>query len=181
MFNLETFDIKLDTDFIGRNFVYSEEVASTNSLLLEKKNNFKINGTTLLAERQTHGKGRRDSIWYSSKGLNLTFSILLLEKKYLNEKLNLINFAASLSIASAIENLFQLKVELKWPNDVLIRSRKCAGVLLESSSRGDKIESAVVGMGININQTSFPGNYNVEPTSVKAELNQNVERETLLA
>ncbi|MDO8550279.1 MAG: biotin--[acetyl-CoA-carboxylase] ligase, partial [Ignavibacteria bacterium] len=111
-FNLEIFDIKLDTDVIGRNFIYSEEVSSTNSLLLDKASG-NIHGTTLLAEKQSMGHGRKERLWYSMKGMNLTFSILLTNRKYFTKQFNLINFAAALTSALSIENLFQLKTELK--------------------------------------------------------------------
>lgn len=181
MFNIEAFDIKLDTEFIGRNFVYCEEVDSTNSVLFDKSSKFNQNGTVLLAEKQTKGKGRKDRIWYSAKEQNLTFSILLNSKKYLNSNPNLINFGTSLTIALSIENLYQLRVNLKWPNDVLINGKKIAGILLETSSRGNKFEKIVIGVGLNVNQTFFQGNFNMQPTSIKAEINQTVEREKLLA
>ena len=181
MFNIETFDIKLDTEFIGRNFVYCEEVDSTNSVLFDKSSRYNQNGTVLLAEKQTKGKGRKDRIWYSAKEQNLTFSILLNGRKYLSLNPNLINFGASLAIALSIENLYQLKVNLKWPNDILINGKKTAGILLETSSRGNKFEKIVIGIGLNVNQTFFQGSFNIQPTSIKSELNQLVEREKLLA
>jgi len=179
-FNFENFDIKLDTDFIGRNFIYSEEVSSTNSLLLDPKTPA-ANGTVLLAEKQTKGHGRKERPWYSMKGLNLTFSILLINRNYFKKNFNLINFASSLSTAISIESLYQLKTELKWPNDILINEKKVSGILIESASKGEKIERVVIGTGLNVNQTSFQGNYSVQPTSLKLEINQNIERETLLA
>ena len=179
-FNLEIFDIKLDTDVIGRNFIYSEEVTSTNSLLLDKSIPG-IHGTTLLAEKQLKGHGRKDRLWYSMKGLNLTFSILLSNKKYFNKQFNFINFASGLSTALSIENLFQKKTELKWPNDVLLNGKKVSGILIESASKGDKIERVVVGFGLNVNQTIFQGTFNIPPTSLKNETGQTIEREMLLA
>ena len=181
MFNIETFDIKLDTEFIGRNFIYCEEVDSTNSVLFDKSNKFNQNGTVLLAEKQTKGKGRKDRVWYSARDQNLTFSILLNSKKYLSVNPNLINFGTSLAIALSIENLYQLRVNLKWPNDVFLNGKKAAGILLETSSRGNKLEKIVIGIGLNVNQTFFQGSFNMPPTSIKAELNQVVEREKTLA
>jgi len=179
-FNLEIFDIKLDTDIIGRNFIYSEEVTSTNTLLLDKTI-ANIHGTTLLAEKQSKGHGRKDRLWYSMKGMNLTYSVLLTNKKYFNKQFNLINLAAGLTIALSIENLFPLKTELKWPNDVLINGKKVSGVLIESASKGEKLERVVVGMGLNVNQTIFQGSFNIPPTSIKNETGQTIEREMLLA
>jgi BirA family biotin operon repressor/biotin-[acetyl-CoA-carboxylase] ligase len=181
LFDLEAFDIKLNTEIIGRNFIYSEEIDSTNSFLLNKGNKNNINGTVILAEKQNKGKGRKDRVWYSAKGQNLTFSILITEKSLLKDKYNIINFAASLSVSQAIENLYQLKTELKWPNDILVNGKKIAGILLESSSAGSKIERLVIGIGINVNQALFQGTFNIEPTSVKVEMNQPVERERMLA
>ncbi len=181
MFNLENFDIKLDTDYIGRNFIYSDEVDSTNSVLMEKANKININGTVLLAEKQSKGKGRKDRVWYSAKGSNLTFSILLTNNKLFGKKFNMINFGTSLAVALSIENLFQIRTELKWPNDVLIGAKKVAGILLESSSTGNKIERLVIGIGINVNQTLFQGEFKIEPTSLKNVLNENIDRERLLA
>lgn len=179
-FNIESFDIKLDTEVIGRNFIYSDEVTSTNSVLLDKTSG-NINGTTLLAEKQSKGHGRKERLWYSSKGLNLTFSILLTDKRFFTKNFNLINFASALAVALSIENLFQLKTELKWPNDVLIQGKKISGVLIESASRGEKLDRVVIGIGLNVNQSVFQGNFNVPPASLRNETGQNVEREMLLA
>lgn len=181
MFEIENFDLKLNTEYIGRNFIYVEEIDSTNTFLLDRKNGINENGTVVLAEKQTKGRGRKDRIWYSSKEQNLTFSILLTRDNKLFKYLNLINFSASTAVANSIENLFQLKTELKWPNDVLINKRKTCGILLESSSQGNKIDRVVIGIGVNVNQTMFQGSFNYPPTSLRLELNREIEREKLLA
>jgi BirA family transcriptional regulator, biotin operon repressor / biotin---[acetyl-CoA-carboxylase] ligase len=181
VFNIENFDIKLDTEFIGRNFIYAEELSSTNTYLMDKQNEIITNGSVVLAETQTHGKGRKDRVWYSAPESNLTFSILLTNNKLLHKHSNLINFAASLAVSVSIENLFQIKTDLKWPNDVLLNGKKTSGILLESSSTGNKINRLVVGIGINVNQNSFQGSFNYPPTSIRIELGRNVEREKLLS
>ena len=180
MFNIEEFDIKLDTETLGRNFIYCSEVESTNSMLLHDPE-FDLHGTVLLAEFQTNGRGRKDDRqWLSNKEQNLTFSILLKED-FTTENINVVNFATALSAAQAIENLYQLKVELKWPNDILIDKAKCAGILLESTSKGNEIDKVVIGIGINVNQPTFPGKYAMAPTSIKKEFKESVSRERLLS
>ncbi len=181
MFNIEIFDIKLDTELMGRNFIYAEEIASTNTELLENKDSYDQNGTVLFTDHQLEGKGRRNRKWISEKDVNLTFSLLLVHENALTKSVNMINLAASLAVATSIENLYQLRTELKWPNDVLINRRKAAGILLESSIKGEKIERLVVGFGINVNQKSFPGSYNLPPTSLNLEAVTEIERENLLA
>lgn len=181
MLSIENFDIKLNTEFLGRNFIYCDEVDSTNSQLLSDKEFASKNGTVLFAEKQNNGRGRKNRIWVSNKGLNMTFSVLLTDKRFLQKNVTLINLATCLSIAGSINNLFQLETDLKWPNDILINKKKVSGILLESTSRGSSIDKLVIGIGLNVNQTNFSGDFNLEPTSIKLELKQNIDRERLLA
>ncbi len=181
MLKLENFDIKLNTDFIGRNFIYFEEIDSTNTYLLDKSNDIDISGTVVLAEFQNKGRGRLDRTWTSDTGQNLTFSILFVKNQSLFQNLNFLNFAAALAVASSIDNLYQLKTELKWPNDILISKKKTCGILIETVTSKGIIERVVVGIGINVNQNHFKGEYNYPPTSIRIELGKEVERERLLA
>jgi len=180
LFVIEEFDIKLETEKIGRNFIYTEEIDSTNSYLMNREFN-PPDGTVVLAEKQSKGRGRKDRTWNSLKDVNLTFSILLKDNRHFKTNFNLINFSAALSVAISIENLYQLRPELKWPNDVLINTKKVSGILLESASKGEKIERVVIGIGLNVNQNIFQGTYNIPPTSLKLELERHLDREILLA
>ncbi len=181
MFNFNLFDIKLETATVGRNFIYIDEIDSTNSFLLNKKNNFRVDGSVVLAEKQTKGRGRKGRVWYSEKGLNLNFSILITNKYFFGEKFNLLNLAVVLAVANSIEKMCFISTNVKWPNDVLIKGKKTAGILLEANSQGSKIEKLVIGIGVNVNQTSFDGKFNYPPTSIKLETKENTEREKLLA
>lgn len=178
MFNIEDFDIKLDTEIIGRNFIFVEELDSTNNYLMNNDN--LPDGTVILAELQTAGKGRLKRTWTADKGDNITFSVLL-DRKFKDNTVNIINLGISLAAALTLENLYQFDVNLKWPNDVLVSGKKIAGILLESSSKGNLIEKIVAGIGINVNQTQFPGKYNIPPTSIRNEFKKAVSRERFMS
>ncbi len=179
MFKIEDFDIKLNTKFIGRNFIYANSISSTNTYLAEN-NKTLPNGSVILSEFQKDGKGRLKRSWYSNEGENLTFSILL-NNDIDGLNLNHLNLATSLAVSSSIENLYQLKTDLKWPNDVLINNKKVSGILLESSTKGSKFEKLVIGVGVNVNQNKFVGDFNIQPTSVRHEMRKSIDREKLLS
>lgn len=178
-FIIEDFDIKLETEYLGRNFLYTDSIDSTNKFLLKSKEDFP-EGTVLLSEEQTHGRGRKQRVWFSLPELSLTFSVLLKQKvSALN--LSFLSLASAAAVAQAIENLYQLKVNLKWPNDVLVNNKKVAGILLESKFHGLALEKVVIGIGINVNQPFFKGSYNLTPTSIRLEFGKAVNREKLLS
>lgn len=181
MLSIEEFDIKLETELIGRNFTYLQEVESTNRYVLDSSNGIKYDGSVVFAEFQSAGRGRLDRKWLSSKEQNLTFTILLdLTQREIRHP-QLLNFVASLAVARSIENLHMIKTNLKWPNDVLIGTKKVAGILCESVSQGSSISRVAVGIGVNVNQANFSSGYMIEPTSVRMELKQYVSREKLLS
>ncbi|MFA6597358.1 MAG: biotin--[acetyl-CoA-carboxylase] ligase [Ignavibacteriaceae bacterium] len=179
-FNFTQFDIKLETETIGRNFLYFTELDSTNAFLLDKTNQDQ-SGTVVFAEKQNAGRGRFQNVWESAKGQNLTFSILLNIDKHIKDKLNILNLGTSQILAATLENLFQVQVEVKWPNDILIKKKKIAGILIQTVSFGAHINKAAIGIGINVNQTQFLGEFNLPPTSLRLELSQTIEREKVLA
>ncbi len=127
------------------------------------------------ALEQTAGKGREQREWVSPKGENLLFSILIKGQDLLKKKEKLSLFAA-MGVASFLRDELALEgVAVKWPNDVYIKGKKAAGILLE----GQLPSYLVIGIGLNVNQASFKGQYRVVPTSVFIETGKQVDLASL--
>jgi BirA family biotin operon repressor/biotin-[acetyl-CoA-carboxylase] ligase len=134
---------------------------STNSEALEMARNGAPGGTLVVADEQTAGKGRKGRSWISVAGKCLSFSLVLRPMQPL-KSWPLLTHAASIALVETIKDLHTLQlmshaldVDLKWPNDVLISGRKCAGILLETMTEGDS-PAAIVGVGINVRKGSVP-------------------------
>lgn len=179
MFSLEDYNIKLETNRLSSNFIYIEDVDSTNSFLLNSDEDFE-DGTVVLAEYQSNGRGRKERNWVSEKGKNLTFSILL-TKQVDPAHIQLLSMYTSLAIVKVLNNLFQINAKLKWPNDILVKNAKICGILVETSFIGNKLSKVVIGVGLNVNQFNFPGEYRLKPTSIRREFGEEVSRELVLS
>ena len=136
-------------------------------------------GTLVFAERQTAGKGRLGRSWLANPYENLTFS-LVLRPTLPPEALNLLPLYAAVAVAEAVEHETGLSIECKWPNDLLIGGKKTAGILLEGSLKEEGLEYVVLGIGVNVNQTSFPDDISPRATSLKAEAGRDIDRILLL-
>jgi BirA family biotin operon repressor/biotin-[acetyl-CoA-carboxylase] ligase len=144
------------TLFIGQNLIKLDSIPSTNtyaSRLLDDEN--PPEGTIILANNQEQGKGQQGAKWESAQGKNLTFSIILYPRFLKPTEQFLLNEAISIGICEFIRNISQKETFIKWSNDILVDNHKIAGILIENSLRGDKINSTIVGIGININQIIF--------------------------
>ena len=128
-------------------------------------------GSLVVADRQTAGRGRRGRTWHSPAGRSL-YASLLLRPRTGGAALGVLTTAAGLAIAEAIEGLYALRAELKWPNDVTVGGRKLAGILVETVVAEGRAEIASVGMGINVSwtQEEFPRDVAPRATSILLEL-----------
>lgn len=142
---------QLDTGMVGRRIVLHEVVASTNTSLRELAEAGAPEGTVVLAESQTAGRGRGTTLWFSPPGVNLYASILF-RPAIAPGAAPVFAFIASLALADAIREL-GATVTLKWPNDVLVKGRKVAGVRAETTSRRDAVDYVILGVGVNLNVT----------------------------
>ena len=147
----------LGSAVIGREIIVLDQTGSTNDAILQIATPDSKEGLVLFAEHQTAGRGQRGNRWESAAGKGLWFSILLRPRIEINRSPLLTAWAAE-TISEAIENEFSLKTAIKLPNDVQIDGRKVAGVLVEMRAREKAPHSAIVGIGINVNQAleDFP-------------------------
>src|SRR5262245_2619157 len=139
----------LSAQTVGERLYLYEAVPSTNGVLRNAARAGAPEGNTVLAERQTAGRGRGGKPWFSPPGVNLHASVLC-RPAILPAAAPVFSFVASLALADAIREL-GLHPAIKWPNDVLVRHRKVAGILTELSIVGDRLAHVVLGVGVNVN------------------------------
>ncbi len=144
--------------FVGQNFVTLKEVDSTNTFLklMLAKSEPVPEGTVIMAEDQVAGRGQQQNKWYSAKGESLTFSLVLYPTFLPLKDQFLLTSAVSVGIHEALHPMIGDQLKMKWPNDVYVGDKKLGGVLIENQVQGSKIKSSVIGIGLNINQVSFP-------------------------
>ncbi len=151
---------------IGSEITVIDNIASTNDYankLIE--NNKFIDGQIILAKNQSNGKGQQNNIWESDAGKNITCSIITKPSFVPLEEQFLLSKAISLGVRDFLL-IHTKEVSIKWPNDIYIGDKKIAGILIENIIMGDKMETSVIGIGININQEIFSDNI-PNPTSLK--------------
>jgi len=171
----------LDTKRVGRSIFFKRSVASTNSWARRFARLGACDGTVFLAESQTAGRGRLKRKWVSPAG-GLWFSVVLRPRLKSAEAFGLV-FVASLAVAEVLEELYGLKTQVKWPNDVLVDSKKVCGILAETKSDSKNVEYVVVGVGINANfgvKKLLPEDLWKTATSLEDELGRKIELEMLL-
>ena len=151
-----------------------ETLPSTNLYL---KQNYHIfdEYTVITTDNQTNGRGRINRVWNSNKD-DLTFSILL-KPNIDSSKIPLISLIIGAAINTIVDKY--IKSYIKWPNDILVNDKKLAGILVEGVF-SEKIDAVIVGVGINVNTTEFPDNLIIKATSLKKELNIEIDKNELL-
>lgn len=165
-------DLRILAD-LGDRIEWHDSLGSTNDrareLALEKEGI--EHGFVVGTEEQTAGRGRKGARWISEPGLGLAFSMIA-RPPWEKERWGWLSLAAGLAVCGTLEGL-ELTPEIKWPNDVLIEGRKVCGILIETVG-----ESAVIGIGINVNEREFPDE--LHAVSIQQALGKEVARETIL-
>jgi len=166
----------------GTAFRYHDEIESTNNEAKRLAEEGAPEGTVVVSESQSAGKGRLGRRWTSPAGKGLLFSIVLRPGLPLSEA-HLLTFATAISVAEAIEAQARVPVHLKWPNDLIVDNRKAGGILLEISGEHDRADWVVAGVGINVNteHVELPAGLRRSATSLKIATGKSVDRTVLLA
>lgn len=169
----ETITSDLETRFIGQRVIHFLSHGSTMEAARQEARRATAEGTVVIAEEQTAGKGRAKRVWLSPKG-SISLSVVLYPEV---SQLPYLVMMASLAVARSIEAVTGLKTQLKWPNDVLIGGKKACGILIESELRGSDVGWAIIGIGINANITmnAFPEIATIA-TSLSGEMGKDVSR-----
>ena len=137
----------LKTKIIGQRVYYFDSIDSTQNQALKMADNSTNNGTVIIAAKQTGGKGRAGRKWISPKG-GIWLSVIL-QPKFDISMVTLFPIASALALSNALEKTFKIYPELKWPNDLTIKDKKLAGILVDASLESNRIENLVLGVGIN--------------------------------
>jgi len=172
----------LETRTLGRSIHYYDEVSSTNTIAHDKVAQGAEEGTLVIAECQTAGRGRLGRPWFSPKGKGIWMSLVLKPKipLFFTPQLTLLTAVAA---CRSIRRVCAVDVRIKWPNDLLISGKKVTGILLETSAEDERMKYTVCGIGISVNlkQDDYPKELKQIATSLAIEAGQEIERELIIA
>jgi BirA family biotin operon repressor/biotin-[acetyl-CoA-carboxylase] ligase len=161
----------LETRFIGRRVIYYPRLSSTMEAARREAKRGAPEGTAVIADEQTAGRGRLGRAWLTPRG-NIALSLVLYPR--LVDLPSLI-MLASLAVVHSLKAVTGLKSQIKWPNDVQINGRKVCGILIETDVRQDRVNYAVIGIGLNVNLRL--GDFPPEIQSLAASLSEELGRE----
>lgn len=177
----ERIRLGLETEFVGRNIYYWPQLASTNDEARRLARAGAPEGTLVLTDYQTAGRGRLDRRWEAPPGTSLLLS-LVFRPLLTPVQVQQLTMVCGLAVAEAIELVTGLQVGLKWPNDIMVGGAKVGGVLTEIELIANRLDFVVVGLGLNVNldPAQLPADLLVSATSLAHELGRDVARLPLL-
>jgi BirA family biotin operon repressor/biotin-[acetyl-CoA-carboxylase] ligase len=170
---------RLKGSFFGKRIYHFFKTDSTNRVALELGHAGEPEGAVVLAEEQTAGRGRAGHSWHSERAVGI-YVTLLLRPKLAPVQAPLLTMMAGLSAHAAVEAVTGLAVDLKWPNDLMVRGKKVGGILTEMHADPGQVQFVVVGIGLNVNQENFPSEIVNLATSLRLETGKAQSRMELL-
>lgn len=177
----------------GSPLYYFRTIGSTNDLAARLADAGAPEGTVVASDAQTSGRGRLGRTWHSPEGAGLYVSVVVRPDGVREVEPgppgaappaalpSALTLAAGVALCQAVRDTTGLAAEIKWPNDLVVRRRKLAGILAEASSRGGAVESVIVGFGVNVRAVDYPAEIAARATSIEGELGRPAARGPLLA
>ncbi len=164
----------LDTRIIGRKIYYFKSIDSTNNYAKKVAQEGCVDGTVIVADAQTSGRGRMGRSWDSKEGCGIWMSVVL-RPSISPQDVQIITLAASIAVVEALKHVTGIDAGIKWPNDVIIGGKKVCGILTEMSTEMDRVNYVVLGIGLNISQKNddFPKELRSRAISLKAYMEEN--------
>lgn len=180
MFGREELESLMDTEWAGHPVHFYEELGSTNVQAKLEAESGAEEGTLVVADMQTAGRGRRGRSWSSPAGVNVYFT-LVLRPGYSPDKASRVTLLMALAVAEGISASCGVKAGIKWPNDVVVNGRKVCGILTEMGMEHTAVSYVVIGAGVNVLRQGFPPEIAATATSLQAECGREISRASLVA
>lgn len=165
---------------IAKNKIFFDEIDSTQKKARELAEKKVENGTIIITDYQTNGIGTHNRSWYHEKGKNIAFSLILYPKCKIN-MLESLTIDIAKIMQHVIEELYEVKLEIKKPNDLIYHKKKVGGILTQIVTNGENIKYLIIGIGMNINSTNFPEELQKIATSLKLEFGKEFSREKIIS
>ena len=170
----------LSTKFLAKDIKFFESLESTQLTAKKMAEERVENGTIVITDDQKKGIGTHDRKWYSEKGKNILFTLIIYPKCNLKE-LNTITVDIAKCLIYSIEKIYNIKLDIKSPNDIIYNKKKLGGILTQIVTSGEEIKYLLIGIGINVNQEEFPDEIKDIATSLKSEFGMDFSREKIIS
>jgi BirA family biotin operon repressor/biotin-[acetyl-CoA-carboxylase] ligase len=169
------------TKFIGRNIFYYETIDSTQKEAWRKIENNNIeNGSLIIANIQTSGVGTHGRAWHTEKNNNIAFSTVLFPNCDIS-KLDNLTYDIAEILVEIFKKIYQIDIDIKLPNDLIINNKKVGGILTETKLQGNRVKDLVIGIGINTNQNEISEEIKDISTSIKNEFNIDIDNYLIIS
>ncbi|MCT4779320.1 MULTISPECIES: biotin--[acetyl-CoA-carboxylase] ligase [Exiguobacterium] len=169
----------LQTKQLGQQIVHLEETETTQRIAHEQAQQEATEGTLIVCDFQTSGRGQLGRVWHETRGAGIAMSLILRPEAPLHQAGQL-TLLAGIALSKVLRTL-EVPVTIKWPNDLLIADRKVAGILTEMQTEADRINSVIIGIGINVRHENFPDVLTNRATSLKLATGKSFSRAKIVA
>ena len=170
---------ELDENGIGHNIIHYFRVGSTNNVALQLASQDSPHGTVVVAEEQSSGRGRLGRTWYSERSSGIYTSVIL-RPPLAPSAAPVLTLMAGVAVQQALESTTGLSIDIRWPNDLLVKGKKVCGILTEMSAELDRLHAIVLGIGINVNHAEMPPDLKEIGTSLRIESHRSWSRVQIL-